>query len=123
MSNLISHHYHISKQDRNKLNRHKSFVIWFTGLSGSGKSTIANKVESVLYKRNIRTYALDGDNIRNGINKDLNFSPDDRSENIRRIGEISKLFIEAGVVVLALLFHLIKKTGKPLKALLAKTIL
>ena len=120
MSNITLHNYFISKKDRNLMNDHKSFLIWFTGLSGSGKSTIANKVESALYKRNIRTYALDGDNIRKGINKDLGFSPGDRSENIRRIGEISKLFIDAGVVVLAAFVSPYKSDREAVKNIVGK---
>ena len=100
-NNTVIHNYHISKKDRNKLNNHQSFLVWFTGLSGSGKSSIANALEVKLFERNIRTYSLDGDNIRKGINKDLTFSPEDRTENIRRIAEIANLFIDAGVVVLA----------------------
>ena len=100
MKNIIKHNYTVSKADRKKLNKHNSFLIWYTGLSGSGKSTLANALEHKLYQEGIRTYALDGDNIRKGINKDLTFSPEDRTENIRRIAEIANLFIEAGVVVL-----------------------
>ncbi len=99
--NIIPHNYQVSVADRRKLNQHSSFLLWFTGLSGSGKSTIANVVEQELYKKGIKTYTLDGDNIRKGINKDLTFSPEDRTENIRRITEISALMIDAGVVVLA----------------------
>ena len=102
------------------MNGHQSFLIWFTGFSGSGKSTIANKVESALHKRNIRTYALDGDNIRNGINKDLGFSPGDRSENIRRIGEISNLFIDAGIIVLAAFVSPYKKDRESVKSIVGK---
>ncbi len=101
MNNIVPHTYQVTKKDRNVKNGHSSFLLWFTGLSGSGKSTIANAVESELLKRNISTYTLDGDNIRKGINKDLSFSPDDRTENIRRIAEVSNLFIDAGIVVLA----------------------
>lgn len=101
MSNLKKHTYQISVDDRTKLNGHQSFLIWFTGLSGSGKSTIANALEKALFDKGIRTYTLDGDNLRYGLNKDLGFSPTDRSENIRRIAEISKLMIDAGIVVLA----------------------
>lgn len=100
MSNIIPHHYKISKKNRVTLNRHKPFLIWLTGLSGSGKSTIANALETRLFENKIRTYTLDGDNIRERINKDLTFSPEDRTENIRRIAEIAHLFIDAGVVVL-----------------------
>lgn len=99
--NIIPHNYKISLEDRKKLNNQNSFLIWFTGLSGSGKSTIANVVEQRLYKMGIKTYTLDGDNIRKGINKDLSFSPDDRTENIRRIAEVANLMIDSGLVVLA----------------------
>lgn len=98
--NIISHSYQVSKSDRNKANKHNSFLIWFTGLSGSGKSTIANALEYKLHQEGIKTYALDGDNVRKGINSDLNFSPEDRTENIRRIAEIANLFVDSGTVVL-----------------------
>jgi adenylylsulfate kinase len=101
MSNLKKHTYQISVADRHKLNRHGSFLIWFTGLSGSGKSTIANALEKALFEKGIRTYTLDGDNVRHGLNKDLGFSPTDRTENIRRIAETAKLMIDAGLVVIA----------------------
>ena len=90
----------ITKERRNKLNKQESAVIWFTGLSGSGKSTIANVLEEYLHDLSIRTYILDGDNVRHGLNGDLGFSEEDRVENVRRIGEVSKLFIDAGVMVL-----------------------
>src|SRR5690606_20570252 len=83
-----------------KLNRHTSKVIWFTGLSGSGKSTIANALAQALHERGVRTYVLDGDNIRHGLNKDLGFADADRVENIRRIAEVAKLMVDAGIVVL-----------------------
>ncbi|WP_299521445.1 adenylyl-sulfate kinase [Winogradskyella sp.] len=98
---VIPHSYQVSKKDRITANNHNSFLLWFTGLSGSGKSTIANAVEQELHKRGIKTYTLDGDNIRKGINNDLSFSPEDRTENIRRIAEVSNLMIDAGLVVLA----------------------
>ena len=98
--NIKYYHYKINQKDRIVINQHKSILLWFTGLSGSGKSTLANLVEKKLYEMDIRTYVLDGDNIRHGINKDLSFSPQDRSENIRRIAEISKLMIDAGIVTL-----------------------
>lgn len=102
MSNhIIPHNFNVSVTDRRKMNKHNSFLIWVTGLSGSGKSTIANGIEKELFQQGIKTYVLDGDNIRSGINRNLTFSPDDRHENIRRIGEISKLFIDAGVVVIS----------------------
>jgi len=100
-NNTTIHTFGIQKKQRNDLNGHASLLIWFTGLSGSGKSTIANALEIELFKNNIKTYTLDGDNIRQGINKDLSFTPEDRTENIRRIAEISNLFIDAGIVVLA----------------------
>lgn len=99
--NIIPHLYKVSVQDRKKSNGHNSFLLWFTGLSGSGKSTIANRVEEELQKMRVKTYSLDGDNIRKGINSDLTFSPEDRSENIRRIAEVANLMIDAGLVVLA----------------------
>jgi adenylylsulfate kinase len=99
-NNIRWHDAIITKKDRRDQNSHHSFVLWFTGLSGSGKSTLANAVSKVLFDRQIRSYVLDGDNIRFGLNKDLSFSKEDRIENIRRIGEVSKLFIESGQVVL-----------------------
>lgn len=99
-TNVTWHDTSLSKELRRKQNEHESTVIWFTGLSGSGKSTIANAVAKELYKRNIRNYVLDGDNIRLGLNKDLGFSEEDRTENIRRIGEVSKLFVDSGQFVL-----------------------
>ena len=101
MSNIVHHNFNVSKTDREKLHKHKAFLIWFTGLSGSGKSTIANALESKLNSLNVSTYTLDGDNIRFGICKDLTFSPEDRTENIRRIAEIANLFVDAGIVTLA----------------------
>ena len=99
--NIVAHGYKLRKEDRQRENSHNSFLVFFTGLSGSGKSTIACALEQKLYKLHINTYVLDGDNIRRGINRDLSFSPEDRSENNRRIGEIAKLFVDAGIVVLA----------------------
>ena len=100
-ANIVPHTYKISKTDRERLNGHKSLLVFLTGLSGSGKSTIANVLEEFLHKKGIHTYILDGDNVRSGINKNLSFSPTDRTENIRRIAELSKLFLDAGLVVLA----------------------
>ncbi len=99
--NIIKHNFKVTPEDRRQKNGHHSFMVLFTGLSGSGKSTIANALEMKLQSLGIHTFILDGDNMRSGINKDLSFSPEDRSENIRRIGEIGKLFVDAGVVVLA----------------------
>jgi len=97
----VKHDYKTSKAQREHQHGHKAYLLWFTGLSGSGKSTLANLVEIALHKKGLSTYILDGDNIRQGINKDLNFNPEDRSENIRRIAEISNLMLDAGVLTLA----------------------
>jgi adenylylsulfate kinase len=100
-TNVHWHEGEITREDRNKLLGQKGATIWFTGLSGSGKSTVAVALESELAKRGKLAYRLDGDNVRLGINKNLGFSAEDRTENIRRIGEISKLFVDAGVIVLS----------------------
>jgi len=99
-TNITWHHSSISREDREKLLNQKGVVIWFTGLSASGKSTIAHVVEEKLYDQGILTYVLDGDNIRHGLNKNLGFSPEDREENIRRIGEVGKLFADAGIIAM-----------------------
>ncbi|KAB2952712.1 adenylyl-sulfate kinase [Heliorestis acidaminivorans] len=99
-SNIFWHETVLSKTERQKQKGHQSAILWFTGLSGSGKSTLANAVERKLYERKVHSYLLDGDNIRHGLNKDLGFSDQDRQENIRRIGEVAKLFVDAAVVVL-----------------------
>ena len=104
--NIKRHDYKIAMEDRRELNDHSSFLIWFTGLSGSGKSTIANRVEEALHDQGVHTYSLDGDNIRAGLNNDLTFSPEDRTENIRRIAEVANLMVDAGLVVLAALLCL-----------------
>lgn len=101
MDNIIWHNSRITKQDRWLKNSHKSALIWITGLSASGKSTIASELEHRLYENRINTFVLDGDNVRHGLNKDLGFSHEDRSENLRRIGEVSKLLVEAGILVIA----------------------
>ena len=98
--NTVKHTYKTTKSEREAQHGHKSYLIWFTGLSGSGKSTLANLVEIALHQKGISTYILDGDNVRQGINKDLTFSHEDRTENIRRIAEVSKLFINCGIVTL-----------------------
>jgi adenylylsulfate kinase len=99
--NTVRQDYKITKFDREHINKHKAFLLWFTGLSGSGKSTLANLVEVELHKKGISTYTLDGDNIRQGVNKDLTFAPKDRTENIRRIAEIGNLMVDAGVLTMA----------------------
>ena len=115
--NIISHSYQVSIEDRRKANGHNSFLLWFTGLSGSGKSTIANKVEEALFQKGIKTYTLDGDNIRKGLNSDLSFSPEDRTENIRRIAETANLMIDAGQVVLAAFVSPYKKDRQNIKTI------
>ena len=99
-SNVVWHEATIGREQREKLNGHKSAILWFTGLSGSGKSTLAHAVEDRLYEMGCRTFVLDGDNVRHGLCGDLGFSDDDRVENIRRVGEVAKLFTEAGVMTL-----------------------
>lgn len=101
MANLFKQNYQIEAAHRQKLKGHRPLTLWFTGLSGSGKSTIANAFEQKLYDEGIHTYTLDGDNIRLGINANLTFSPEDRAENLRRVAEVAKLMNDAGLVVLA----------------------
>ncbi len=100
MNSIIWHHATVTRQRRNLQNKHKSVVVWFTGLSGSGKSTLAHAIEEELHQKGCRTIVLDGDNIRHGLSKDLSFDNKSRQENIRRISEVAKLFVEAGVIVL-----------------------
>lgn len=100
-TNVHWHEGEVTRADRNRLLNQTGATVWFTGLSGSGKSTVAVALESELLRRNKLSYRLDGDNIRLGINKNLGFSAEDRTENIRRIGEISKLFVDTGVIVLS----------------------
>ena len=99
-SNTVWHHATVTRERRATLNQHPSIVLWFTGLSGSGKSTLAHALEEKLYQMRYRTYVLDGDNVRHGLCGDLGFSNEDRVENIRRISEIGKLFLESGVIIL-----------------------
>jgi len=98
--NVVWHHATVTRLRREAQNRHRGAIIWFTGLSGSGKSTLAHEVEERLHRMGCRTFVLDGDNVRHGLCGDLGFSAEDRVENIRRIGEVAKLFMEAGVIVL-----------------------
>nr|ACS26222.1 unknown [uncultured bacterium] len=100
-TNVHWHEGEVTRADRNRLLRQKGATIWFTGLSGSGKSTVACALEEALYERGYLAYRLDGDNVRLGINKNLGFSAEDRAENIRRIGEVAKLFVDTGVIVLS----------------------
>jgi len=99
-TNIVWHHTLVTREKREQAAGHKSFILWFTGLSGAGKSTLAHRVEEILFERSCKTYVFDGDNVRHGLCRDLGFSAEDRQENIRRIGEMSKLFIDAGVIAL-----------------------
>jgi adenylylsulfate kinase len=99
-SNVIYHQATVTRKRRNKLNKHRSVVLWFTGLSGSGKSTLAHALEEKLFQKGCRTFVLDGDNVRHGLNSNLDFSEVDRTENIRRISEVSKLMLESGLIVM-----------------------
>ena len=99
-TNIVWHQGAVNREDRQRLNGHRGCTVWLTGLSGAGKSTIAVDLEKRLLERGVRTYILDGDNVRHGLNKNLGFSPEDRTENIRRIGEVAKLFTDAGMVAL-----------------------
>ena len=99
-SNIIYHQASVTRQRRNKLNNHRSIVLWFTGLSGSGKSTLAHALEEKLFQKGCRTFVLDGDNVRYGLNSNLDFSEKGRTENIRRISEVSKLMLESGLIVM-----------------------
>ena len=99
-SNVIYHQASVTRQRRNKLNNHRSIVLWFTGLSGSGKSTLAHALEEKLFQMGCKTFVLDGDNVRHGLNSNLDFSEADRTENIRRISEVSKLMLESGLIVM-----------------------
>jgi adenylylsulfate kinase len=98
--NIVWHSATVTRERREKLNKHRAKLLWFTGLSGSGKSTLAHALEEELHQRGCHTYVFDGDNVRHGLCKDLGFSVDDRTENIRRIGEMAKLFVDAGVIAL-----------------------
>ena len=100
MDNIVWHNTTIKNSDRNQLLNQEPFVLWFTGLSASGKSTLANIVEQKIFKMDYKTYLLDVDNVRHGLNKDLGFDESSRVENIRRIGEVSKLFLDSGIIVL-----------------------
>ena len=99
-TNVVWHRATVTRSHREKLNQHKSVILWFTGLSGSGKSTIAHAVEEALYQSGHRTFVMDGDNVRHGLSSDLGFSDADRQENIRRVAEVAKLMLEVGVITL-----------------------
>lgn len=99
-TNIVWHEASIRKEERRAQNKHQSFILWFTGLSASGKSSVANAFARTLFERGNQAFVLDGDNVRHGLNNDLGFGEEDRKENIRRIGEVSKLFVESGQIVL-----------------------
>lgn len=116
--NIVWHNHNVTKKERASIKAQKPCVLWFTGLSGSGKSTIANAVESKLIEHNKHTYLLDGDNVRLGLNKGLNFTDEDRIENIRRIGEVSKLFVDAGTIVLTAFISPFQKDRQQVRELI-----
>lgn len=116
--NIYWHDGDISREDRQRQYGHKSVCIWFTGLSGSGKSTIARKLEEKLFERGVKTYVLDGDNVRHGLNNNLGFSHEDRTENIRRIGEVSKLLVDAGLVVMTAFISPYKEDRRKVRKLM-----
>lgn len=118
--NIVWHKQTITKKDRQKKNGHKSVMIWLTGLSGSGKSTVATALQSHLFKEGIHVYLLDGDNLRHGINRNLSFEAKDRKENIRRAAEVGKLFVDAGFVVIAALISPYEADRKQARALFNK---
>lgn len=117
-NNVTYNRYSVTREDREKQNGHKSVVLWFTGLPSSGKSTIARGVEEKLHQMGCRTFVLDGDNVRHGLCSDLGFSDKDRVENIRRIGELVKLFIEAGIIVLTAFISPLKADRDRIRSLL-----
>ncbi len=118
--NLTWHPHKITKIQREKIKEQKGCVLWFTGLSGSGKSTIANELEYRLYKNGYHTYLLDGDNIRLGLNKDLGFSEEDREENIRRVAEVAKLFLDAGLITITAFISPFEKDRKKAEEIINK---
>lgn len=119
--NIIPHQFSVSKIDREKRNGHKGCVLWFTGLSGSGKSTIANAVAKQLFDQGFQTYSLDGDNVRQGLNNNLSFSPQDRTENIRRIAEVAHLMVDAGLIVTASFVSPYEKDRNTAKKIIGNT--
>lgn len=119
-NNIVFHNYNVSRELRNVEYKHPSFVLWFTGLSGSGKSTIANAVEQELFKSGMKTYSLDGDNIRSGINKGLGFTEEDRHENLRRIAEVAKLFVDAGIITIGAFVSPLQKDREQIKSIIGE---
>lgn len=118
--NTVWHEPTICREDREKLNHHKSAILWFTGLSASGKSTLAHALEDRLYESGIRTFVLDGDNVRKGLCKDLGFTDADRTENIRRIGEVSKLMLDAGLLAMTAFISPFRKDRQIVRELVRK---
>ncbi|WP_123043787.1 adenylyl-sulfate kinase [Cohnella candidum] len=116
-NNVKRQSYRVTKEMRRTINKHKSFVIWLTGLSGSGKSTIADALDLLLFKKEMKSYVLDGDNVRLGLNKNLGFSAEDRKENIRRVGEVSKLFVDSGVICISAFISPFLQDRKEVRAL------
>jgi adenylylsulfate kinase len=117
-SNVVWHHATVNRLRREEMNGHRSAVLWFTGLSGAGKSTLAHAVEEKLHQAGCRTFVFDGDNVRHGLCADLGFSLEDRSENIRRIGEMAKLFLEGGVISLTAFISPMRKDRERVRSLL-----
>ncbi|MES9859378.1 MAG: adenylyl-sulfate kinase [Candidatus Thiodiazotropha sp. LLP2] len=115
--NIIWHQATVTRERREKINLHRAKLLWFTGLSGSGKSTLAHALEERLHQRGCRTYVFDGDNVRHGLCRDLNFSIEDRTENIRRISEMAKLFVDAGVIALTAFISPIKEDRERARSL------
>ena len=119
-SNVVKHRATVTRNRRENQNNHRSVIIWFTGLSGSGKSTVAHVVEEELHKAGCRTFVFDGDNVRYGLCANLGFSGEDRHENIRRIGEMAKLFIEAGVIALTAFISPFRADRERVRALVSE---
>jgi adenylylsulfate kinase len=115
--NIVWHTQTLSKEERGTLKGQRPCILWFTGLSGAGKSTVANALEQALHARGYHTYLLDGDNVRHGLNKNLGFSPEDREENIRRIGEVAKLFVDGGTIVLTAFISPYRRDREQVRAL------
>ncbi|MFN3813548.1 MAG: adenylyl-sulfate kinase [Aquificaceae bacterium] len=119
-SNVVWHNFEVTRGMRNRLNNHKSMAVWFTGLPASGKSTIAHATEKKLYELGIRTYTLDGDNIRHSLCSDLGFSKKDRDENLRRVAEVVKLFVDAGIIALAAFVSPLKEQREKVKSIIGR---
>lgn len=119
-NNVVWHKVLVTRQMRESLNGHKSIALWFTGLPSSGKSTIAHALEKMLHDMGLKTYTFDGDNVRHGLCSDLGFSPEDRAENLRRIGEMIKLFLDAGIIALAAFVSPLKEDREKVKKIVGK---